>query len=331
MSNSTASNIISFETLEPLIEEMRDLIDGIHNPRPDDYAWMEKIKQSGEELAAKLANFAHTTRENYPTTYRAINKLYENLQSLLRDLSQQPNYQVIIEHRNLLAQAYEKLLVELKREGAADLPAALVQTQQLKPFNYARNINHTVLALIGVLLYYFYLTHQQAVAVLGTLFIIFVILEMTRRFSKRLNDFWVDKVFRAIVRPSERYRINSATIFLTALLIIVWIFPKTAAITATLVLGFSDPAATIVGKRWGRRRIWADKTLIGSLAFFVVGFIVVGTFLILTEPGYGLWRISGIAAGMAGAGTITELFSGRIDDNFSVPIVCAIVGTLLIG
>ncbi len=77
------------------------------------------------------------------------------------------------------------------------------------------------MGLTGAILYYFVLTRIQALAILVAIFLVFGVLEITRRFSGRWNDYLVDKVFGAIARPSERYRVNSSTFYVMALIIIV--------------------------------------------------------------------------------------------------------------
>lgn len=140
----------------------------------------------------------------------------------------------------------------------------------------------------------------------------------------------MDKVFGAIARPSERYRVNSSTFYVMALIIIVLFLPKLPVIAAVLVLAFADPAASLIGKRWGRLTLFRDKTLAGSLAFFTVGTLAVASFLLVAASDLGVMHIAGASLIIAFSGTLTELLSSRIDDNFSVPIVCAVVGTLLL-
>jgi dolichol kinase len=56
-------------------------------------------------------------------------------------------------------------------------------------------------------------------------------------------------------------------------------------LVAVLVLGVGDPAATLIGKRFGRRfKLYRQKSLAGSLAFVAASFITVATFLFWRRP-----------------------------------------------
>ena len=152
------------------------------------------------------------------------------------------------------------------------------------------------MGLTGAILYYFVLTRIQALAILVAIFLVFGVLEITRCFSGRWNDYLVDKVFGAIARPSERYRVNSSTFYVMALIIIVLFLPKLPVIAAVLVLAFADPAASLIGKRWGRLTLFRDKTLAGSLAFFTVGTLAVASFLLVAASDLGVMHIAGASS-----------------------------------
>ena len=115
-----------------------------------------------------------------------------------------------------------------------------------------------------------------------------------------------------------------------ALIIICGAFAKPAVEAALPILGFSDPVASLVGKRWGRRRLFRDKSYAGTLAFFGAGLVTVGILLVLSRPELGMPRIFTVSVCLSAVGAVTELFSSRIDDNFSIPVVCAAVGALLL-
>lgn len=318
----------TFEHLEDLVSDMRSLIDRMQHPIRD-IAWLEKMQKTGEELAAKVSGLANIIGEKQVATSRTLRLLADRLKNFAVELAAHPTPNCLIKHRDILANVYEEFLIELRKrriEGAA----VLAQTNHLRPVNYSRNIFHVSMAVFGVACYLFFLTKLQALAVLGSITALFGSLEIIRRFSKKWNDFLCDKIFKSIIRPSERYKVNSATIYVTALFTIVLLFPKTPVLAATLILGFSDPVASLVGKRWGKMKFYRDKSLIGSLSFFITGFIVASLFIYFVEPSFALSHVLFVSAIMAFSGMLAELFSGFIDDNFAVPVVCAFVGTLII-
>ena len=99
-------------------------------------------------------------------------------------------------------------------------------------------------------------------------------------------------------------------------------FPQAVAVISLSVMLVSDTAAAIIGKLYGQRKIYKNKTLEGSLAFFLTALLI----NMLCEPIYH-FTYAGVLA-CAGA-TFTEIFEDKvdIDDNLSIPIV---VGVILI-
>lgn len=98
-----------------------------------------------------------------------------------------------------------------------------------------------------------------------------------------------------------------------------------------LVLTFADPAAALVGTRWGVHRyhlFGARKSLEGSFAFFLVaaatcalGPLVAGRAL----SGELIGAMTAVAAGL----TVVEAVSGRGIDNLSIPLAAiALLGGL---
>jgi dolichol kinase len=96
-----------------------------------------------------------------------------------------------------------------------------------------------------------------------------------------------------------------------------------------LVLGFADPAAGAIGRRFGRTRIAESRTLEGSVAFVVVGAVVSLAWLSITGVPFVRALVLGVVAGIAGA--LAEIASSkRFDDNFTIPVaVAALVAAAL--
>lgn len=96
---------------------------------------------------------------------------------------------------------------------------------------------------------------------------------------------------------------------------------------AAMAWGFGDAAAALFGKAFGRRRIVhrlieGTKTYVGMIAMAVAA----GLALLLTLRYFGnqLWSVSlGVAAIVAPACAVVELFSRRGADTITVPLVAA--------
>ena len=95
-----------------------------------------------------------------------------------------------------------------------------------------------------------------------------VLIEVSRKFSARLNAWFCDGLFGSVARPHELHNITAATWYALAMVIGVYFFPQHAVEAGALVLGIGDPIASIVGKTWGKTKVWGEKSLEGSLGFF---------------------------------------------------------------
>jgi dolichol kinase len=89
------------------------------------------------------------------------------------------------------------------------------------------------------------------------------------------------------------------------------------------VLGFADPAASLVGRRWGRVALLRGRTLEGALGFVVIGTVMTTLALLLVtpQPSLGFALLMAFAVSLTGA--VAELCSGRLDDNLTIPLVSA--------
>lgn len=135
------------------------------------------------------------------------------------------------------------------------------------------------------------------------------------------------RVLGPIAHPHEWHRVNSATWFITALLILASVAPLRSAALGCVVLALGDPAAAMVGRRWGRLKIAQNRTLEGALTFAAVGTLA-SLAVLAVLPGAPTSHLAlALTAGVVGA--LTELYSGRVDDNLSIPLVTAAAVTLV--
>lgn len=125
--------------------------------------------------------------------------------------------------------------------------------------------------------------------------------------------------FRYVASPREATGIASSTWYTLGMTLSVAFFPRSAAVSGILVLALADPAASWVGRRWGRRR-FLGATLEGTAAFAAVAVAVLGA-------RHG----PATAAAAAVAATLAERVSWPVDDNVTVPVVTAAVVTALGG
>ena len=146
--------------------------------------------------------------------------------------------------------------------------------------------------------------------------------EAARRLSPRVNRLVVG-AFGRVMRPAEEQgRITGATYLVCASLAALLLYPPTVAALALLFHAWGDPAAAMVGSRFGRIRLPGlsgkhrqGKSLEGSLAFFAVALVVSAALWAA-----GAFDVFWPAALGALAAAMVELLRLPVDDNVSVPL-----------
>jgi phytol kinase len=99
------------------------------------------------------------------------------------------------------------------------------------------------------------------------------------------------------------------------------------------ILALADPAAAIIGMRFGRRQFrvfGSGKSVEGSAAFFAVSALC-GLVALPLLAGTGAAATTVMALGLAALLTVVEAVSGRGSDNLTVPAVGAIALRLMVG
>lgn len=138
-----------------------------------------------------------------------------------------------------------------------------------------------------------------------------------RIISPGVNEF-VHSLWGRLLKQSERSRLTGSSHYFLGILGAVALYPRPVAVCASLYMTWADPAALVVGRRWGRRPI-GGKSWEGFLAFSAVAFAVGLAFF----P----WPVALVGAA---AGGLVELFSPEwANDNSLVPIASGLVLALL--
>ncbi len=214
--------------------------------------------------------------------------------------------------------AYDALAAWLRGTGVA-VPA-------VRPTNYKRSLFHVTSALLSLALLRLLPEKWMVVAASGSIAAWAWSMEILRRRSPALNARLM-KAFGPVAHAHEHTQVNSSTWYVTALLLLALFAPRLSAEIALVVLGFADPLAGIVGRRFGRTRIRAGRSLEGSLAFVAAGTLAgLGAAAIFHTLPFG--SMLALAAVGAVVGAVAEVVSTRLDDNFSIPVTAALGVTL---
>jgi len=132
---------------------------------------------------------------------------------------------------------------------------------------------------------------------------------------------WFYKWLGPLLRTHEKSQLTSSTYLIIGSLFTVLIFPKMIAIFSLFTLILSDALAAIVGRTWGRYKLYLNKTWEGTTTFFLCTLII--SIFILDLPIWSLIVISALIS-------IIELLMKSSFDNLVIPLASG-SGVLLVG
>ena len=287
----------------------------------DPARWKDDLEEAARErileLQKRMQVMLDTTSDE-----QAIATLKLHLQRLSDLLAKVPRPNIPTAQLKQEWMSYRKQLMEAYETVCADLRGYSIHVPSLRPTNYSRNFFHVGNGL-GVALTVYYLMTPTIMKVVATSFLVLVwCLEYFRRDNGALNDLLM-KMLGRFAHPHETHRVNSATWYTTALALLAWTCPPMVCLIAVVVLAFGDPAAAVIGRRFGKTKLVNGRSLEGTLAF--VGFGVLAAFGMMTLW-YGTLPLTHrllIAFTAVLPAALAELFSRRIDDNLSIPLSAA--------
>lgn len=177
---------------------------------------------------------------------------------------------------------------------------------------------------IGIVLFLFLnLSRKQSLTALGITTLLFIPIDFLRMRSRRLGKAFISAA-KPLIRTNELEGLTASSHLLLGMLIVIAIFPENIAVLSLLLLAFGDPVSSIVGVKFGKDKIIGNKSLQGTFAGFVVCSIVAYLFYyyynIMTERIVLVSILTGVI------GAVSEIVPiGKMDDNFSFPIIAALL------
>ncbi|MGB9928329.1 MAG: diacylglycerol/polyprenol kinase family protein [Methanosarcina sp.] len=183
-------------------------------------------------------------------------------------------------------------------------------------FEVLRKSIHLVSILI-VLIYEFF--GKESVLWVLMLFLITVLILDYFRLEHGLRI----PLFYIMYRGKEANRLGGHIFFALGAIAVISLFSKEIAYSAILMTTFGDMAAALIGKFYGKRRIFKnlfknDKSIEGSVSEFFIDFFI--ALLIIGNP-----VISFVMAFFA---TLIETAVNKIDDNLMIPIFSGFFGQI---
>jgi dolichol kinase len=168
---------------------------------------------------------------------------------------------------------------------------------------------------------YWFCTRETSlkIAFYGTGFLVTLDLLRLRYPSLNRSLTWV---FQPVLRESERHRPTGSTFMLIGVSLIVYFFPKPVTLLTLLFFSLADPMAAYIGTRFGKDKLIGSKSLQGTLAAFVVCFVLTLIYCIALNLMMERLVIVAVVCGLIGA--VSELVPiANLDDNFIFPVFCA--------
>ncbi|MBP3346729.1 MAG: phosphatidate cytidylyltransferase [Alphaproteobacteria bacterium] len=174
-----------------------------------------------------------------------------------------------------------------------------------------------------------YFTHPGfAIMVFSVLFVGNTILEYANykryRWARKTFGILFFRLLRNKETRRQTFQVSGSMYVLMAAIACTLMFSKPVAVIALTVMLVSDTCAALFGKAYGTRKLYKQKSLEGTAAFFMSALLINMCY----EPIYH-FTYAGVIACLAA--TFAEMFEDRIeiDDNLSIPVVIGIVLTLL--
>jgi len=172
------------------------------------------------------------------------------------------------------------------------------------------------LAMLFVIIDFYY-GNKNSLILIGIVAMFFLFTDISRLAHRKVEKFMFSDL-KYIFKKSEEGKFSSMTLFLLASFAIFLIFPRDISYLAFTFLVFGDLLSKIYGMRFGRIKLVGERTLEGTLSYFMGSL----------SSGYILSLLIGIDIKILIIGSIlaslTELVSIGIDDNFGVGIISGI-------
>lgn len=196
----------------------------------------------------------------------------------------------------------------------------MINLKQRSDLHLARKFWHMGgVSVIAAL--YAYLPNSTALILLFSVTLIAITVDVVRLRWPPFNELMVS-IMGPLMRKSEVDKLAGTTYLFTGVTMIALVFPHSIVLLTMLFLAFADPIASFFGIKFGKDKIFGNKSLQGTLAAFVTCTILTYVFLsthwLLVDRIY----IVAILGGLIGA--LAELIPiGNLDDNLSLPVLSA--------
>jgi len=171
---------------------------------------------------------------------------------------------------------------------------------------------------------YLIVPENPAKLILAVCAFIAVLLDLLKYYDKGFRRIFF-RIFGKMLRSKEIRRFTSSSYILAAGLICAFAYSKWVMVISMAFIILGDIAGAIFGKRFGKHKTIGNKTLEGSMAFFLVAYFGAIAFKLIALPQVP-W--SALFMGALSAAVLESMPLG-VDDNLSVPVLTGLLLQLM--
>lgn len=161
-----------------------------------------------------------------------------------------------------------------------------------------------------------YLPLKWVRLVLIVLAVAMLVTDLIKFHHPKIRSYFTE-FFGHLIRRHEHVGIMGSTYMIIVSLLVTYLFDRDIAAASLIFLMVGDFMAAMVGKAWGRTKIYGNKTLEGFLGGFLASFLA-AWLIVRGIPPQQL-------AAAALVAMVVEVWPIPVDDNFRIPLLSGLV------
>lgn len=329
-----------------LLQALESFQDTLHQVKHNQSLRWEKFVETISELQKKIeievenltrlisqSAFAQIEiKSHLEKTLLQIQQLRQNFSYRYHEMAQEewmPSLSLLAEKASALRLELKNINLKAAFNHISD--AVLVDHYEnlgeAKKIQWPRKILHVLASFWIVGIYLFSRGSFTAKMSIFGIFTVYALSSDILRLVWPKFNAWTMRDLKKYMRKEEARRLNSMTFYSISAFIVCLLFPKGVAVLSILFLGLGDPMASIIGIKFGKHRL-GRLSLEGSLACFFTCFALSFLYPLLNPAFTGPVWLFALAGGLIGA--VSERWTFRLDDNFTIPLFSAFFLQLLL-
>lgn len=175
----------------------------------------------------------------------------------------------------------------------------------------------SLLIVVGYTILLNYFSGRTTILIMTALLLILLEIEHFRLEHRSPMVSFFDKLFRR----KEKDNVSGAVFLVVSCIICFSAFEYWIANLALFMAVFGDMFSALLGKAFGKTKIFRNKTVVGTLAGLSanlgVGFLILPQYFLVFIP-------------MAFMASLVELITNKLDDNLTVPLFAGFIGQMIV-